>query len=229
MDLRALTYTARTLGYWSRTQDVAANNLANANTAGFKMDLVTAAQAADGSYPVLVQETDLSQGRLRMTGRELDLALEGPGFLVVQTPGGERLTRGGALRLDAERRLVAQDGSPVLGDTDQPLVIPDGLLEITPEGEVQIDKVAVGRLKLRELDEGVRVLKEGNGRFLPQGETVAATTTLVRQQQVEEPNGDLLAGMVDLVTIQRAYTANADAMKAMDRVLGTLTADIGKL
>lgn len=229
MDLRALTYTARTLGYWSRTQDVAANNLANANTAGFKMDLVTAAQAADGSYPVLVQETDLSQGRLRMTGRELDLALEGPGFLVVQTPGGERLTRGGALRLDAERRLVAQDGSPILGDTDQPLVIPDGLLEITPEGEVQIDKVAVGRLKLRELDEGVRVLKEGNGRFLPQGETVAATTTLVRQQQVEEPNGDLLAGMVDLVTIQRAYTANADAMKAMDRVLGTLTADIGKL
>lgn len=229
MDLRALTYTARTLGYWSRTQDVAANNLANANTAGFKMDLVTAAQAADGSYPVLVQETDLGQGRLRMTGRELDLALEGPGFLVVRGPTGERLIRGGALRLDAERQLVAQDGSPVLGDNDQPLVIPDGLLEIGPDGEVQIDKVAVGRLKLRELDEGVRVLKEGNGRFIPQGDTVAASATLVRQHQVEEPNGDLLAGMVDLVTIQRAYTANADAMKAMDRVLGTLTADIGKL
>lgn len=229
MDLRSLHQTARTLGYWSRAQDVTANNLANANTAGFKLDRITAAEARDGSYPVPVQETDLAQGRLRETSRELDLALEGDGYLVVQAPNGERLTRGGALRLDADSQLVSMEGFPILGEDGQPIVLPAGTLTVTPEGLVQIDGEQIATLQLRRPAEGTRLLKEGNGRFVADGAVEAADAVRVRQGQVEEPNGDTLSGMVDLITIQRAYTANADAMKAMDRVLGTITSDIGRL
>ena len=229
MDLRSMHQTAKTLGYWSRAQDVTANNLANVNTAGFKLDRITAAQSAEGSYPVPVQDTDLAQGRLRETGRELDFALEGEGYLVVKTPAGERLSRGGALRLDADSQLVSSEGFPILGDDGQPIVLPSGTVTVAPEGDVRIDGEAIAHLQLRRPAEGVRLLKEGNGRFIPQGDTEITDAVRVRQGQVEEPNGDTLAGMVDLITIQRAYTANADAMKAMDRVLGTLTSDIGKL
>lgn len=229
MDLRALTQTAKTLGYWSRAQDVTANNLANATTAGFKLDRITAAQAPDGTYPVPVQDTDLSQGRLRMTGRELDIALEGDGYFVVDAPNGQRLIRGGAFRLDAESRIISPDGLPVLDENDAPIVVPPGKLEFAPEGDILVDGERLARFKLQRPAEGVALLKEGNGRFVAQGELVAAEGLRVHQGEIEDPNGDTLTGMVDLVSIQRAYTANADAMKAMDKVLGTLTSEIGRI
>jgi len=221
---------ARTLSYYNRLQEVTANNLANANTAGFKADRLTAHRVADLDHPVPVEATDLSQGALRMTGRTLDLALEGPGFLVVETPRGERLTRGGSLRLDGASRLVDGDGLAVLGQQG-PIVLTGTDIQIRPDGTVLSDGAPVDQLRVVAPKEGVSLLKEAAGRFLPSDPEglMDVESTRVRQAQLEEANLNSLTGMVSLVEIQRAYAANVTALRAMDGVLGSVTTDVARV
>jgi flagellar basal-body rod protein FlgF len=229
MPLSAIVNTARSLSYYLRLQDVTANNLANANTAGFKADRVSAHQLAGGTHPVPVHSTDLEQGTFRDTGRALDLGLEGPGFFVVETDRGERLTRGGSLRLDAQSRLTDADGAPLLADGG-PLVLHGAEVKIEGDGSVVVDGARAGRLRVVQPDDPQALLKEGAGRYVAQGATHAAdeTRTLVRQGSLEEPNVDPLTAMVDLVNIQRSYAANIHALKAMDGALEIVTNQVGR-
>ena len=110
-----MTSSAHALRYWERRQEVVSNNLANVSTDGFKAERAFAS-LMDGALPEIDTQTDMRAGTLRPTGSPLDLAMGGDGFLVVSTPDGERLSRGGALRLDDEHRLVTAQGYPVLGD-----------------------------------------------------------------------------------------------------------------
>jgi flagellar basal-body rod protein FlgF len=229
MPLRGIVNTARSLSYYLRLQEVTTNNLANANTTGFKVDRVSAHQPPGREHPVPVQSTDLRQGTMRDTGRRLDLGLEGPGFFVVQTGQGERLTRGGSLRLDGQGRLVDGDGSALLG-VEGPLVLSGADVEIESDGSVKVDDALAGRLRVVEPDVAGTLLKEGGGRYLPQGAThpVSEDGTRVRQGFLEDPNVDPLTAMVDLVNIQRAYAANIQALKAMDGALEIVTNQVGK-
>lgn len=230
MPLRGILNTARSLSFYTRLQEVTANNLANANTDAFKADRLTAHLLPGMEHAVPVQETDLLQGTFRDTGRPLDLALDGPGFLVVQTERGERLTRGGSLKLDAAGRLTDAHGQPVLG-ADGPLVINGDRVEVHGDGEVRVDGAPAGRLRLATVDDPRTLLKEGLGRYRAATPLRPLTEGVlrVRQGAIEEANLDPLLSMVDLVTIQRAYAANLDALKAMDGVLGTITSEVPKL
>jgi flagellar basal-body rod protein FlgF len=182
------------------------------------------------SYSVPVEYLDLGQGAFRQTGRTLDVALDGPGFLVVRTANGERLTRGGSLRLDSSGRLTDADGNPILGDKG-PILPGIGTVEIQADGVVLVDSAPLDHLRLETVADPATLRKEGTGRFLiPDGaKTVPADAVMVRQGSVEEPNGDPVLGMIDLVTIQRAYAANVDALKAMDGVLATVVKGVGRV
>jgi flagellar basal body rod protein FlgG len=230
MPLRGIQNAAHGLSYYSRLQEVVANNLANASTDAFKVDRMTGQMMPGDSFPVPVEHLDLTQGAMRETGRTLDLALDGPGFLVVTTPAGERLTRGGSLRLDATGQLTDADGNPVQGQKG-PIMPGIGKLEIQPDGTVLVDGAAIDSLRLETVADPSTLRKEGTGRFVPpKGATlVPADAAQVRQGNVEEPNSDAVLGMIDLVTIQRAYAANVDALKAMDGVLGTIASEVGKV
>lgn len=230
MPLQGILNTARTLSFYTRKQEVTANNLANANSDGFKADRVMA-HGLPGSYtPVPVQDIDMKQGALRPTGRPLDLALEGDGFLVVHTAQGDRLTRGGSLRLDASGRLTDQQGDMVLG-TGGPIVAQGASIEVQADGTVMVDGSEAGRLLVVNLNESGTLMKEGFGRFVPTGGVHPAdeNVTQVRQGSIEDANLDTMLSMVDLVTIQRAFAANIDALKAMDSVLGAVTNEVGKV
>lgn len=231
MSLRGIQNAAHSMAYYARMQEVTANNLANVSTDAFKMDRLTGQLSADGTWPVPVEHTDLRQGTLRQTGRALDVGLEGDGFLVVRTPQGERLSRGGALRLDADGRLTDGANNPILGERG-PIVVPTtGQVTIQEDGRVLVDGTELDRLRQETVADPATLRKEGHGLFVAQGATtrVAEGALRVHQGSVEEPNGDAVLGMVDLVTIQRAYSANADALKALDGVLGSITTEIGKV
>ena len=232
MGLIALQSTARTLGYYVRLQALTANNLANADSEAFKADVMAAQLAPGATYPIPITRIDLGQGSLNPTGRPLDVGLDGPGFLVVHTAGGERLTRGGSLALDAANRLADRHGNLLLG-LEGPIEVPlrYAVLEIQAGGDVVADGVRLGRLRIETVDNPDTLLKEGAGRFVPASPTreVDMTETVLRQGSVEESNQDTLKGVVDLVTIQRAYAANVDALKAMDSVLGTVVNEVGKV
>ncbi len=218
---------ARTLSYYNRRQEITANNLANVNTAGFKADRLVAHRVADLDSPVPVEATDLSQGALRVTGRPLDVALEGQGYLVVGASGGERLTRGGNLRLDGNGQLVTSEGLPVLGEQG-PIFLTGGSIEIGGDGTVKSDGHDVDRLRIVTPGEGATMLKEGAGRFILTGDSTASTA-LVRQGQVEDANIDSISGMVSLVDIQRRYSASVTALRTMDGVLGSVTTDVARV
>jgi len=230
MPLQGILNTARTLSFYERRQEVTANNLANSSTDAFKADRVLARAQPGASYPVPVQDTDMRQGTFRETARPLDVALDGSGFFVLQTPQGERLTRGGSLRLDTAGRLTDSQGDFVMG-TDGPVVIQGGKVEIQGDGTVMVDGSSAGKLRVVDVAQPTTLLKEGFGRYLPGSDVqpVDEDTTHVRQGAVEEANLDPMLSMVDLVTIQRAFAANVDALKAMDSVLGSVTNDVGKV
>ena len=230
MPLQGILNTARTLSYWTRRQDVTANNLANAGADGFKGDRLVA-RALDGmNSPVPARDLDLDQGAFRETGRPLDVALDGEGFLVVGTDKGERLMRGGSLRLDADGRLTDSHGDPVLG-ANGPLVLRGGQVEIRGDGAVLVDGATVGELRRVQVEDKSTLLKEGFGRFRSSGRVRPAGEDgpMVRQGAVEESNVDPVTTMVDLVTIQRAYGANVDALRAMDSVLAAVANEVGKV
>jgi flagellar basal body rod protein FlgG len=230
MPLKGIIGTARSLAYWERLQEVTSNNVANANTDAFKADRLAAHILPGTEQPVPVQSTDLQPGALRDTGRPLDLALEGEGYFVVRTPRGERLMRGGSMRLDPRGVLIDMNGNPVLG-TQGPLVVSGANVEVHGDGTLVVDDSVAGRLRIETVEHPGAMLKEGHGRFIPGGPTfdVPVGQVLVRQGAVEESNLDPLLSMVDLVTIQRAYASNIEALRAMDSVLGAITTEVGRV
>jgi len=123
MPLRSIVNTARALSFYTRRQEIAAHNLANVATDGYKGDRITARQSPGGPWPVPAQTLDLQQGNLRQTGRTLDVALEGSGFFVVKTKDGERLSRGGSFSLDAGGMLGEKRESHRRGGVQTPVMM----------------------------------------------------------------------------------------------------------
>jgi flagellar basal body rod protein FlgG len=230
MPIQAIVNTARSLSYYTRLQEVTANNLANANSDAFKADHLAARLVAGSPAPVPVRWTQIEQGTLRDTERALDVALEGKGFLVVRKAHGDRLTRGGSLGLDPSGRLVDAGGDPVLGPQG-PIVLNGAEVEIKHDGSILVDGAPSGRLSLATVDDPRALLKEGAGHYVPAGplRDVADGAVRVRQGAIEEANLDPVLAMVDLVTIQRAFAANIEALRAMDSVLGTVVGEVGKV
>jgi flagellar basal-body rod protein FlgF len=228
-NLTGILAAARTLSYYSRLQEVTANNLANVNTAGFKADHLAARRLTAMDHPVPVESTDWSQGALRVTGRPLDVALEGSGFLSVETKAGDRLIRGGSLRLDGNGTLTDAEGNPVLGEQGK-IVLTGVKIEIQPDGSVVDDGHVVDRLRVVELGPETKLSKEAAGRFIVSDpEQLVASITPVRAGQLEEANFNPIAGMISLVEIQRAYAANVTAVRSLDGVLGSVTNDVARV
>ena len=213
-----------------RQMDVVANNVANVNTNGFKSDrsmfeeyLMPGAHEDNFvgrdrrlSY---VQDRasfhDFAQGASEQTKNPLDVAIDGGGFLVVQTPAGERYTRDGGLQINNQGQLVTTSGSPVLG-TSGPIVFQptdhdisiasDGNITVV-EGAGRIDSVR-GKLRLVSFAQAQQLLKEGSNLYSA-GEGGAAqpdTTSKVRQGFIEKSNVNSVAEMSRMIEVTRTYT-----------------------
>jgi flagellar basal-body rod protein FlgF len=226
--INGMERAANALRYWERRQEVAANNLANVSTDGFKAERVFARLMGD-AITVADTATDQRSGALKPTGAPLDLALEGNGFLVVETGAGERFNRGGSFRLDEVGRIVDANGNALLGEGG-PIVAPQGTLEIDGSGTVKVDGKAVAQLRVETVPAGTRLAHEGGALFVPDAsrEPVAVENRRVRQGMLEDSNVDSVGSMVDMISIQRAYTAVQKAVTTLDDVRRTITTDLGK-
>lgn len=224
-----LRVAASALRYWEFRHQVLANNLANAETVGFKGQRVFA-RLLEGRAPEAEAATDRTAGTLDPTGRHLDVAIEGEGYLVVWTPGGERWTRGGSLRIDDAGRLVDMSGNPVLSDRGQ-LVLPPGTVEIDRTGMVTVDGVEYGRLRLERPVEDVELERQGAGLYVPADARVRVPEDERRLHQghLERSNVDPIASLVEMITIQRSHAAVERSIRVIDGVMSTISNDIGKV
>lgn len=209
-------------------------NLANANTTGFKADLAAfQSQAVTGSgYASRVYATDSAtgwdsaEGAITNTGRPLDIAVKGPGFIAVQgANGAEAYTRNGDLHLTPDGLLVTSTGQPVLGD-DGPISVPpsssiqiaaDGTVSVVPAGGTPETLAAVGRIKL--VDPPADSLAPGSGGLfqLAAGATAPADASVtVIPGALESSNVDLASAMVNMIDLARNFDLQVKAMKSAD-------------
>lgn len=220
---------AHALRYWERRQEVASNNLANANTTGFKGERVFARLLGEG-LPVAEAATDTTAGAITATGNPLDVALRGPGYFVVRTPTGERWTRGGSLQVDAAGDLTDQDGNVMLGERG-PIRVRAGTVTLDRSGWVIADGVKLDRLRVEAPAAGAVLQHEGGTHFVPDAgrAPVAPEARHVAQGELEGSNVNTLSSLVDLITIQRHY-ANAQKMvSVLDGVRSTIANELGKV
>lgn len=209
-----------------RSMDVVANNIANANTAGFKVESLLlenapaqTAEHSDGPSELQYVNTwgmgrDFGQGELEFTGRTFDLAIEGEGFFAVDANGTEQYTRDGRFRTDAEGQLVAADGAPVLdADTRAPILLNPNAetTTIVDGGVIMQDGIQVGRVGVFEMPNRSLMSKEGNGRYTvpasdnPDDQPQAMLDPSVRQGFVERSNVQSILELTDMMTIMRSY------------------------
>ena len=214
-----------------RQMDVVANNVANVNTNGFKADRslfeeFLSSRAHEDNFigrdrrVSFVQDRatfhDFAQGAAEQTKNPLDVAIDGGGFLVVQTPAGERYTRDGGLQINNQGQLVNVAGHPVLGTsgpivfqpTDKDITIAaDGNITVL-EGTNRINSVR-GKLRLVSFAQAQQLVKEGSNLYSA-GEGAAAqpdTVSKVRQGFVEKSNVNSVAEMSRMIEVTRAYTS----------------------
>jgi len=231
MPLNGLDSAASALRYWERKQEIVANNLANVSTDGFKAQRIFA-RLLDGIHgPVAQTGSDYTTGNLRQTGNALDVAIDGPGFFVVNTPNGERYTRGGPLRLDEKHQLVDTDGRPLIGvKKGGPITLLDGPVEIDKNGNVTQNGQVVDTLRMDAAPKGVELEREGNALWVPPAtkEPLAPGAHNVKQGWIEESNVNSMSTLVDMISIQRAYASAQKAIVEMDHTNETITTQIAK-
>jgi len=212
---------------------VCANNLANINTVGFRgsrvaqrafvQDLQAAWQVEQpqGGGTILAGgEVDMRQGPLRQSDNPLDMALDGPGLFVIQTPTGPRYTRAGNFQLNIQNQLVTAAGYPVLGEAG-PLTIQGLDVQITKQGQIYVDGTPAGRLRIEEPSPDAQLTALGS-KLLDVTATAPATQTAVKQGYLEGANVQVMEQLVAMMRGLRTYEANAEALGTQSEALGEL-------
>jgi flagellar basal-body rod protein FlgF len=219
---------ASALRYYERRQEIVANNLANANTAGFKAERVFARLIGE-SHPAPDTATDLRRGTFSETGAPLDLATDSDGFFVVSTPQGERFSRGGALQLASDGTLTDAAGNALLGEKGAIRLGP-GTVTIDRDGLVSVNGDAVDRLRMETVAPGTNMEHDAGTLFVPDAsrKPLALGERAVKQGFVEDSNVNTVSTMVDMISVQRAYANAAKALTTLDAIRATITNDLGK-
>ncbi len=208
--------------------DVLSHNIGNVQTTGFKKDkpiFATVLGQTSGPsvagidlFPMMAgMPPDRSQGVLAHTGEAFDVALQGEGFLVVQTPEGLRYYRGGKLQRNGEGNLVTHAGDPLVGKNG-PIKLPPGEFVIDNKGAVSVNNVGIDRLRLDQIPKGEQIEKIGDLYWTVPAKPSPARGTMVYQGMLEKSNVNPSMDMVELIKVTREYEQMQKAIHAMDEM-----------
>lgn len=211
------------------SQDVHANNLANAATPGFRRSEMTVGRSAfdralgeAGASPAAAATAvDLSAGPVHETGNGYDLAIDGDGLFALQTDRGLRFTRDGRFQRAPDGRLVSASGHPVMGRSG-PIVLPGSEFLVSERGQVFSEGQYVDDLFVAQFDPGDGLRREPDGLLVAAVGPRMAAEPCVRQGCVEEANVSVVREMAQMMSGFRAYEASAAALRYTDETLGTL-------
>lgn len=228
--IRALYTAASGMVAQIHKHEVIANNIANVQTTAFKRKRVTevsfaetlsqamatSASVASPAYPTstvepvlvgLEQSVDYSQGAIRRTENLLDLAIDGPGFFEIADQNGVRYTRAGNFTLGSNRELCTFDGARVLGSAG-PIQLPNGKVEILPDGSILVDRQQVDKLKIANAQPG---------------------RTRIIQGALESSNVNVVEELTDMITSLRVFEANQRVVSSVDHTLDKLINEVGRV
>ena len=210
----ALTLTAASLNSDVDRLRMLSHNLANATTPGYRRD-VAVTRPFDAH---LSAQIDRTQGALRYSANPLDVALEGEGFLVLQSAAGPVLTRHGALGLDPSGRLVGPDGAPVMGTTGE-IVLSQPEPRIDQTGNVWDGDKLAGALRVVRAPAEATMVSLGNGLYACDQPLQELETPRLRQGYVEASNVVPMREMVRLIETMRHFEAGQRLLRSHDEML----------
>lgn len=254
--IRGLYTAASGMMLQMQRQDVVANNIANANSSGYKKD-TTVNQAFPDMLISRVGETnprrvdqamspvpigplgtgaavaeivtDFSTGKIQMTENSADLAIGSQGFFAVLTPAGERFTRDGAFKINAQGLLVTNDGYYVLDRNNQAIAFQDDYL-VDEDGRVlDAGHQLVAQLKVVEFDDPRYLRKEG-GVMNSSGQNYRLLDNPdIKQGYLELSNVNAIQEMVNLINVVRAYESCQKVIQAEDEITGIAINQVGSI
>ncbi len=250
--LRGLYVSASSMTAEMQRVELISHNLANSATTAFKKtrgasssfgdvyrqfqgELASNQVVMDGALPASSTQLvagwlSLEQGPSRFTGDELNVAIDGPGFYVLETPAGERYTRDGRFRIDEEGWLVNAEGYRVMGPAGPVRAIGD-VVSIDTQGRVVVDGEISGAIGVVDFANPGELLREtgryylesaGSGEAVPQAAVLAPGF-------VEESNVNVVMEMAELLAATRQYEMNQKAIWVQDEMLGKAVNEVGRV
>jgi flagellar basal-body rod protein FlgF len=198
--------------------DLLANNIANADTGGYKTDRefysIYTSEAANANstdpsqLPVIEKNyTDFSQGSLNATSNPLDFGIDGKGFFAVSAPGGTSYTRNGVFHLSSAGTIVNASGYSLLDTAGQPVTVNPSLpITVTADGNIMQSGQSLGQMGLADFAQG-DLVKQGNTMFRPANANVKPTpsSAQVLQGKTESSNVASSESTVRLVNVMRQF------------------------
>ena len=212
-----------------RQMAVVANNLANMNTPAFKgqnmmfVEHVVKSQGNESFTPTklsytrdISQFTNLSEGPVLSTGNNLDIAIKGDGYFVIEAPDQELYTRNGRFQLDTDGQLVSQQGFPVLSDAGTPLIFgpTDTEITIAKDGTISTNNGDLGRIRIVTFEDEQRLKREAGGLYSSEQEPEDAETTVLVQGALEGSNVEPILELTKMIETHRAFDSTR---KLIDR------------
>ena len=224
-----LTSAAAAMQMLERRQQVIANNLANANTRGFKAERSFARLIGD-AVAAMGTSIDLKQGTLSETHNPLDLSVAGDGFFVVQKGKDERLLRDGTFQLNDARQLVDSSGNLVLGD-DGPITLPKGEITVSSAGQIRVDAKPVAQLRLERVDPKAQLIHEAGTLFKTDAarQSIPLDDREIHQGSVEESNVNTMATMSEMIEVMHRYGSAQKMVATIDSIRGIAANDLAKV
>lgn len=221
--------------------DIVANNLANGSTNGFKSVQATFKELLDETREGTKNQTqrhvildgtytDFSQGPLQHTHNPLDVAIQGEGFFVVDTPEGEKYTRNGAFVLNDQRQLTTVSGELVQG-TGGAIEVPEGaVININQSGSVTSGPLEIGKIRVVQFENPQDLNRIGHNLYGADEGVVAQDleNASVLTGALERSNVNMIREMTSLIKVSRFYESFNKAIQTYRTVDGSTARELGR-
>lgn len=237
MDLFGYVGLTRQSGLLKEMQSVA-NNIANISTTGYRREgvvfaeMVQALPVEGGSVAMTAARgrfTDDVQGSLAQTGGDLDLAIEGEGFFMVETGEGQRLTRAGAFTRNADGEIVTMEGARLLDEGGGAIVAPFEATSIgvAADGTLSVDGEPVARVGLVTVEDQAKLFREGGVLYRAESGVIPVENGRVLQGFLENSNVNAVVEMSRMVEVQRTYEYGQKIMDQNDERIRLVVRALG--
>lgn len=253
--VKGLYTAAMGMNVQAKRLDIIANDLANTNTSGYKKDVAVVASFKEEylmrlndtenfipnngrigkiTYGAKIDEiyTDFTQGSVISTSLETNVALQGEGFFVVQTPNGLAYTRDGNFTVSQEGGLVTKEGYAVMGQEGaislgEEYMGSASKLTIQNNGDVYVDSAYIDTLDLASFEDTKGLTKMDDNLFTGAGARKEFTGSVL-QNFLETANVNPVSAMVDMITVARAYETNQKMIQTQDNILSKAVNELGR-
>ncbi|WP_417278565.1 flagellar hook-basal body complex protein [Celeribacter sp.] len=238
MDSAGYTTLTRMVGL-NRELQAIANNIANVSTTGFRKEgllfseHISALGKDEDSLSMAnanVRLTNNAQGPLTPTGGTYDLAIEGDGFFLVDTPDGQALTRNGAFTTNQQGELTTHDGYQLLDNGGAAIFIPPDAqtVAVAADGTLSADGVPLSQIGLYMPEDPTSMTRNNGVRFYTDGGIVPQEEAVILQGYVENSNVNAITEVARMIEVQHAYTLGQKFSEQEDERIKSVISTLGR-